>query len=48
MEMDFPLLREPLHFMKDKSEAPKWMLDAEMEIQNADGFVVVLSEYNCR
>ena len=34
--------------MKDKSQAPQWMLDADEEIQNADGFVVVLPEYNCR
>jgi len=47
LEMNFPMLREPLHFMKDKSQAPQWMLDADEEIQNADGFVVVLPEYNC-
>jgi hypothetical protein len=47
LEMDFQVLRQPLHFMKDKSAAPKWLTEANEEIAAADGFVVVLSEYNC-
>ncbi|XP_032786297.1 NADPH azoreductase [Daphnia magna] len=47
LEMDFQMLRQPLHFMKDKSAAPSWVTEANKEIESADGFVVVLSEYNC-
>ena len=47
LEMDFQMLRQPLHFMKDRSAAPKWLIEANEEIAAADGFVVVLSEYNC-
>ena len=47
IEMDFPVLRQPLHFIRDRSQAPQWMIDADQDIQKADGFVVVLSEYNC-
>ena len=45
--MDFQVLRQPLHFMKDRSIAPSWLIEANEEIAAADGFVVVLSEYNC-
>lgn len=45
--MDFQAVTQPLHFMKDKSAAPSWLLEANEEIKSADGFVVVLSEYNC-
>lgn len=47
VEMDFPLLRMPLHFMKDRSAAPQWLVDANEEIKEADAFVVVTAEYNC-
>lgn len=47
LTMDLPVVRQPLHFMKDRSAAPSWMIEANEEIKAADGFVVVLSEYNC-
>lgn len=47
LNMDFQSVRQPLHFMKDQSAAPAWLLEANEEIKSADGFVVVLSEYNC-
>ena len=45
--MDFPVLRMPLHFIRDKSSAPLWLVEANREIEEADGFVIVSSEYNC-
>lgn len=47
LEMDFQVLRQPLHFMKDRSTAPAWLINANAEIESANGFVAVLSEYNC-
>lgn len=47
MEMQFPVIQTPLHFYKDKSEAPKWMVEAEQRIRDADGYVLVAGEYNC-
>lgn len=47
LDMDFQTVRQPLHFMKDQSAAPSWLVEANEEIKTADGFVVVLSEYNC-
>ena len=45
--MQFEMLRQPLHFMSDRSAAPQWLRDADAELQAADGFVVVTPEYNC-
>lgn len=45
--MNFNLLRQPLHFMKDRSAAPSWLISANQDLEEADGFCVVLSEYNC-
>merc|ERR550517_1680040 len=47
LEINPPMLQQPLHFMKDQSQAPQWMLDTHKVIQEADGFVVVSPEYNC-
>ena len=33
--------------MKDRSAAPAWLLEANQQIEQADGFVIVSSEYNC-
>lgn len=48
LKMEFEMLRQPLHFMKDRNQAPSWLLKANEEIVHADGFLVVSSEYNCR
>jgi NAD(P)H-dependent FMN reductase len=45
--MDVPMLKQPLHFMKDQSSAPKWMTDTNEAIKNADAILVISSEYNC-
>jgi len=47
LKMEFEMLRQPLHFMKDRNQAPSWLLKANEEIVHADGFLVVSSEYNC-
>eukprot|EP00090_Calanus_glacialis_P002004 TRINITY_DN1150_c0_g1_i1.p1 TRINITY_DN1150_c0_g1~~TRINITY_DN1150_c0_g1_i1.p1 ORF type:complete len:198 (-),score=69.04 TRINITY_DN1150_c0_g1_i1:100-693(-) len=47
LEINAPLLSQPLHFMKDQSQAPQWMLDTHQKIKDADGFVIVTAEYNC-
>ena len=45
--MPFEMLRQPLHFLPDRSAAPEWLRDADRAIAAADGFVVVTAEYNC-
>ena len=45
--MDCPVVRQPYHWMKDKSLAPSWMAVANEDLIAAHGFVVVMSEYNC-
>merc|ERR1711981_747705 len=47
LEINPPMLQQPLHFMKDQSQAPQWMVDTHKVIQEAEGFVVVTPEYNC-
>merc|ERR1719300_2311643 len=47
LEVGAPLLAQPLHFMKDQSQAPQWMMDTHKIIQDSQGFVIVTPEYNC-
>lgn len=46
VEMEFPLLRKPLHLYADRCQAPKWLLDADVKIKEADAYVFVSAEYN--
>jgi len=46
LELDFPLLKKPLQFYKDRSEAPALLLECDQKVQEADGFVIVSGEYN--
>merc|ERR1719373_400093 len=47
LQVGAPLLAQPLHFMKDQSQAPQWMVDTHKVIQESQGFVIVTAEYNC-
>lgn len=44
--LDLPVLKKPLHFYKDRSEAPKVLQDTDKMIKEADAFVIVSAEYN--
>ena len=44
--LNFPLLKKPLHFYKDQSEAPQLLRDTGKIIEAADAYVVVTAEYN--
>jgi len=46
LEIQFPLLVQPLHFYPDQSQAPTWLQDIGKKIQEADAIVVVSPEYN--
>jgi NAD(P)H-dependent FMN reductase len=47
-KMPFEVLKQPIHFMKDpENEAPGWLKEANEAIKQADGFIIVSSEYNC-
>ncbi|KAK3585407.1 hypothetical protein CHS0354_020120 [Potamilus streckersoni] len=46
IELDLPLLKKPLHFYKDLSEAPKKLKDCNDQIKAADAFLFVSCEYN--
>ncbi|XP_042232730.1 uncharacterized protein LOC121873301 [Homarus americanus] len=38
---------QPLHFYKDQSQAPEWMIKTNAKIQAANGLIIVTPEYNC-
>ncbi|XP_052239499.1 quinone reductase-like isoform X2 [Dreissena polymorpha] len=44
--MDLPMLAKPLHFYKDRSEAPKKLIEANETLKAADGFLLISCEYN--
>lgn len=44
--LNLPLLKKPLHFYKDKSQAPQILQDTGKIIETADAFVLVTAEYN--
>ena len=44
--LDLPLLKKPLHFYKDRSEAPQVLRDTNKAIVDADAFVIISAEYN--
>ncbi|XP_033127672.1 NADPH azoreductase-like [Anneissia japonica] len=45
-ELDLPLLKKPLHFYRDQSEAPPLLVDLGQRVKTADGYVMVSGEYN--
>ncbi|XP_071942557.1 FMN-dependent NADPH-azoreductase-like [Antedon mediterranea] len=45
-ELNLPLLKKPLHFYKNPSEAPPLLVDLGNRIKEADGYVVITGEYN--
>jgi len=47
LKMPFELLRQPLHFMPDRSAAPEWLRTANQTLIDADGYLVITPEYNC-
>ena len=44
--LDLPLLKKPLHFYKDRSQAPKVLQETNQAIVDADAFVIISAEYN--
>ena len=46
MEINAPMLTQPLHFMPDPSEAPSWMPETKTKLENSSGFIFVCAEYN--
>ncbi|WAR15903.1 hypothetical protein MAR_030497 [Mya arenaria] len=45
-EMEFSMLKKPLHFYKDRSQAPKWLSEANEKILTADALLLISCEYN--
>lgn len=46
LKMEFPMLKKPLHFHAPNEVPPKWLVKYNKTIEDADGYVVVSSEYN--
>ena len=46
LEINAPLLKQPLHFMPNQSEAPSWLTETKTKIENSSGFIIVCAEYN--
>ncbi|BFZ11473.1 hypothetical protein BsWGS_14511 [Bradybaena similaris] len=46
LELKFPLLQKAVYHYPDRSKAPKWMVECEEKVKQADAFVIVSTEYN--
>lgn len=46
VEMNFPILTKPLHFYKDRTQAPKALIEANEQLKAADAFLLISCEYN--
>ena len=46
LEIPFPMLKMPLHFYPDPSQAPSYLLEVNERIKAADAYVLVSAEYN--
>lgn len=46
LEIKAELLVKPLHHYSDRSQAPKWLIEADKKVQAADSYVIVSAEYN--
>ena len=44
--LNLPLLKKPIHFYKERTDAPKVLQDTVKVIEEADAFVVITAEYN--
>lgn len=45
-KINFEVLKKPLHFYQNASDAPQWLHDINDSIKEADGIIVLSSEYN--
>ncbi|CAG0906585.1 unnamed protein product, partial [Cyprideis torosa] len=41
-----PIMVQPIHFMSDTSNAPRWLVDVNNVIKEAEAFIVISPEYN--
>ncbi|CAL1540166.1 unnamed protein product [Lymnaea stagnalis] len=46
VKLQFPLLQKSTFHYQNREDVPKWMLDCEEKIKEADAYVVVSAEYN--
>ncbi|XP_054707479.1 uncharacterized protein LOC129217230 [Uloborus diversus] len=46
LQMEFPLLKKPLHFHGPNESPPEWLIKYNSIIEEADGYVVISGEYN--
>lgn len=46
IKINFEVLKQPLHFYQNPSDAPQWLRDINDTIKQADGFIILSSEYN--
>ena len=45
-DMKFEVLKQPLHFYRDQTEAPQWLQDAGKVVADADAYLIISPEYN--
>ncbi|KAG8191691.1 hypothetical protein JTE90_016478 [Oedothorax gibbosus] len=46
LEMDFPLVKKPLHFYRADEVPPAWLVQRNALVEEADGYVAISGEYN--
>lgn len=44
--LDLPLMKKPLHFYQDRTQAPQVLQDTVKVIEAADAYMVITAEYN--
>ena len=47
VEYDLPMLKKPLHFYRDQSEAPEMLQNLNKRVEGADCYLILTAEYNC-
>ncbi|XP_023220973.1 uncharacterized protein LOC111622783 [Centruroides sculpturatus] len=46
IEMEFPMLKKPLHFYAPNETPPDWLVKYNKIVEDADGYVAITAEYN--
>lgn len=45
-DLDLPVLKQPLHFYRDRTQAPDILHKINKKIQEADAYILISAEYN--
>jgi NAD(P)H-dependent FMN reductase len=46
LELNLPMLKQPLHFYPDQNQAPAQLRELDEKIKSADAYIIITPEYN--